>query len=143
MALIERKGSICRKLFIFVVAVVLVMATACSSATPTPSTMAGFWMDNANNDTTIKFQDGQYVAVTTYYMFSSTSQNSLISSSYENGVLTWKYCPPAKPCITAQTVSFNGDTLDVNWMDADGASGQMTLTRTDKGDNSLFHTSSK
>jgi hypothetical protein len=95
--------------------------------------MAGFWEDNANNVTTIQAQDDGYVAYTTYYMVASRSQNSLVSSSYENGVLTWKYCPPAKPCITMQTVSFNGDTLDVTWTNDNGESGQMTLTRTDVG----------
>ena len=122
-----------QKFFVFVVAAVLVMATACSSATPTPSTMAGFWMDNDSNVTTIKYQDGQYTAYVVYYMLASKAQNSLISTSYENGVLTWKYCPPAKPCITMQTVSFNGDTLDVTWTNDKGESGTMTLTRTDKG----------
>jgi len=124
-----------RKLFIFVLAAVLVMATACSSATPTPSTMVGFWLDNDNNATTIKYQNGEYVAVMNYDMFASASQNTLVSSSYENGVLTWKYCPPAKPCITMQTVAFHGDTLDVTWTNDNGESGQMTLTRTDKGEN--------
>ena len=125
-----------QKISLFFLVAILVMAVACSSATPTPDTMAGFWQDDANNVTTIQFQDGQYVAVTTYYMVLSTSQNSLVTSSYENGVLTWKYCPPAKPCITMTTVSFNGDTLDVNWTNANGQSGKMTLTRTDHGDNS-------
>ena len=111
----------------------LLMAVACSSATPSPATMVGFWEDNANNVTTIQAQDDGYVVYTTYYMFASHSQNSLVSSSYENGVLTWKYCPPAKPCITMQTVSFNGDTLDVTWTNDNGESGQMTLTRTDVG----------
>jgi len=121
-----------QKIRLFVIAAVLVMATACG-ATPIPSTMAGFWLDDDGSATTIKFQDGQYVAVTTYYMISGNSQNSLISSSYENGVLTWKYCPPARSCLTMQTVSFNGDTLEVNWTNDKGESGQMTLTRTDRG----------
>jgi len=127
-----------KKICLFFISVILVMATACSSATPTPSTMVGFWMDNDNNATTIKYQNGEYVAVVTYYLFASNAQNSLVSSSYENGVLTWKYCPPARPCLTMETVAFNGDTLDVNWTNANGESGQMTLTRTDKGQaNSL------
>jgi hypothetical protein len=122
-----------QKFCFFLLAAILVMTTACSSATKTPASMAGFWLDNAGNSTTIQYQDGKYVAATTYYMSGSRSQNSLVSSSYENGVLTWKYCPPAKPCITLQTVSFNGDTLNVNWKNENGESGQMALTRTDKG----------
>ncbi len=111
---------------------ILLMAVACSSAPPTPATMAGYWEDNDNNVTKIEYQNGQYVAVTTYYTVTSSSQNSLVSSSYENGVLTWTYCPPARSCITMQTVSFNGDTLDVTWKNANGESGQMTLTRTEQ-----------
>jgi hypothetical protein len=78
------------------------------------------------------YQNDQYVAVTNYYTLASSSQNALVSSSYVNGVLTWKYCPPAKPCITMQTVSFNGDTLDVTWTNDNGESGQMTLTSSEK-----------
>jgi len=125
--------NIHQKIGLFFVAAILVMAAACSSATPTPATMAGYWKDPDSNVTTIKFQNSQYVAVTTYDVFQSRSQNTLVSSSYEGDVLTWKYCPPAKPCITAQTVSFNGDTLDVTWTNDKGESGQMTLTRTDLG----------
>ena len=123
-----------RSSFFFMV-VVLIIATACSSTTPAPVTMAGFWMDNDNNVTTVQDQNGQFVAVTNYNMFASRSQNTLVSSSYKNGVLTWKYCPPAKPCLTMQTVSFNGDTLDVTWINANGETGKLTLTRTDSGQN--------
>jgi outer membrane biogenesis lipoprotein LolB len=125
--------NVCQKSGFFLLAVILVMTAACSSATKTPATMAGFWQDNDNNVTTIQAQNSGYVAVTTYDVFQSRSQNSLVSSSYENGVLTWKYCPPAKSCITMKTVSFKGDTLDVTWINDNGESGKMTLTRTDKG----------
>jgi len=111
---------------------IFVIASACSSAAPTPATMAGFWEDIDHNVTEIEYQNGQYVAVTTYYTVSSSSQNSLVWSSYENGVLSWKYCPPARPCMTMQTVSFNGDTLEVTWKNDKGESGQMTLSRSEK-----------
>ena len=124
--------SSCQKFGYVLMGAILVMAVACSSATPAPATMAGYWEDNANNVTEIEYQNDQYVAVTNYYTLASSSQNALVSSSYENGVLTWKYCPPAKPCITMQTVSFNGDTLDVTWTNDNGESGQMTLTRSEK-----------
>ena len=122
------------KFSIFLLAIALVMVAACSSSNSSNS-MAGFWMDNANNDTEIQEQNGQYVAVTNYYTFAASSQNTLISSSYENGVLTWKYCPPAESCITMQTVTLNGDTLDVKWTRDSGESGTMTLTRVEKGTN--------
>ena len=116
----------------FVVAIVLIMASCGSKA---PPTMAGFWQDTDNNVTTIQEKDGSYAAVTVYDLDQSHSQNSLVSSTYENNVLTWKYCPPAKSCLTLQTASFNGDTLDVTWTDDQGGSGQMTLKRVDKGQN--------
>jgi hypothetical protein len=124
-----------QKFGLLLLAVILVMSTACSSATPTPATMEGFWSDPDDNVTTVKYQDGQFVAVTTYDLFQSHSQNSLVSSSYVDGALTWKYCPPAKPCITMTTVSFNGDTLDVKWTNDNGESGTMTLKRVAKGTN--------
>ena len=122
-----------RKIFLPLLMVsILVLATACSSATPTPATMVGFWEDNDHNVTEIEYQNDQYVAVTNYYTVSSSSQNTLVWSSYEDGVLSWMYCPPARPCITMQAVSFNGDTLDVTWTNDNGESGQMTLTRTEQ-----------
>lgn len=123
---------IAKRLWPLVLIVIPLVLAACSSATPAPLTMAGYWEDNDHNVTEIVYRDGQYVAVTTYYTGASSSQNSLVSSSYENGVLTWMYCPPARPCVTMQTVTFNGDTLDVTWTNADGQSGKMTLTRTEK-----------
>jgi hypothetical protein len=119
------------KFSIFLLAIALVMVAACSSSNSSNS-MAGFWMDNANNVTEIQEQNGQYVAVTNYYTFAASSQNTLISSSYENGVLTWKYCPPAKVCITMKSVAVHKDTLDVTWTNDNGESGTMTLTRSVK-----------
>jgi len=123
-----------QKINLFFLVAILTMVVACSSATPTPATIAGFWLDDSGNVTTIKYQNGQYVPTSNYYMLAARSQNQLVSSSNENGVLTWEYCQTAKPCITLQMVAFNGDTIDVNWTKATGESGQMTLTRTDKGD---------
>lgn len=120
-------------LSLLLLAVIFLSATACTSKKSSQGAMAGYWMDNAGNSTTIQYQDGQYVAVTNYYMLGARSQNTLISSSYANDVLTWKYCPPTKPCITLQTVELKGDTLDVTWKNDNGETGTMTLTRTDKG----------
>jgi hypothetical protein len=119
-----------KALCLFFVVTIALLAASCGSKAP--ATMAGYWMDNGGNVTEIVSENNQFVAVTTYYTLASSSQNSLVSSSYENGVLTWKYCPPAKPCITVKTVSFNGDTLDVTWTNDKGESGKMTLTRSEK-----------
>lgn len=108
-------------------AVLVLMMAACASTSK--KTMAGYWMDANGNVTRIDEKDGGYEAVTNYYTITASSQNALVSSSYENDVLTWKYCPPARPCITMHTVSFKGDTLDVTWTNDKGDSGTMTLTR--------------
>ena len=92
-------------------------------------------MDNDDNVTTIQEKNGTFVAVTNYNFRGSSSQNTLVSSSFENGVLTWKYCPPAKSCITMQSVSIQGDNLEVTWKNDNGESGTMTLTRTESGQN--------
>jgi hypothetical protein len=121
--------NIRHKFYLFFIATILVMATACNQAAPTPATMAGFWEGPDLQVSTIQNQNSEYVVITVYDSDQGHSQNELVSSSYSNGVLTWRYCPPAKSCITAKTVSFNGDTLDVNWTDDKGGSGQMTLQR--------------
>ena len=94
-------------------------------------------MDTGGNSTTIVFKDNEYMASTVYYMRGARSQNTLIAASNDNGVLTWKYCPPPHPnklpCITLTTVALHGDTLDVTWSNDNRESGTMTLTRTDKG----------
>jgi hypothetical protein len=115
--------------------VVMLAAAGCSSSATTSSTMAGFWADTENNTTTINEQNGAFAAVTVYDLDQSHSQNSLVSSSYVNGVLTWKYCPPAQACLTVHTVSLSGNTLNVAWTNDRGESGQMTLKRVDKGTN--------
>jgi len=121
--------NIRQKFCLFFIAPVLVMAAACSSATPTPATMAGYWQGENDIVSTIQEHNGEFVVATVYATKLSHSQNLLISSSYSNGVLTWKYCPPAESCVTAETVSFSGDSLIVNWTDEEGGSGQMTLIR--------------
>ncbi len=121
--------------FSLLIAIILIVTASCSSKTEAPATMAGFWQDDENNVTTIQEKDGSYAAVTVYDMDQSHSQNLLVSSAYENGVLTWKYCPPAKICLMMQTTSFNGDALDITWTNDKGESGKMTLKRVDKGTN--------
>ena len=122
-----------QRLSLFFAVALLIMAAACNSSSP--ATMAGFWADPDENVTTIKSQADGFVAVTTYYLVASYSQNSLVSSSWENGVLTWKYCPPSKSCLTVKTVSFNGNNMDVTWTNAEGKTGTMTLKRVEKGTN--------
>ena len=121
--------NIRQKFCLFFIAPVLVMAAACSSATTTPVTMAGYWQGENYIVSTIQEQNGEFVVATVYATKLAHSQNLLISSSYSNGVLTWKYCPPAESSVTAETVSLSGDSLTDNWTDDKGGSGQMTLQR--------------
>ncbi len=123
------------KALLLTAAVALVLLSACSGGKPTPSTMAGFWMDNDNNVTTIAQQGDGFAATMVYDLEQSHSQNALISTEFTDGVLTWKYCPPSKPCLTMQTVSFNGNTIDVTWTNDNGESGTMSLKRVEKGQN--------
>jgi len=122
--------EICKTVRLFFVVIIVLMTASCGSKAP--ATMAGYWKDDGGNVTEIVSENNQYVAITTYYTVISSSQNSLVSSAYEKSVLTWKYCSPAKSCITMETVSFNGDNLDVTWTNEREESGKMTLTRSEK-----------
>jgi len=93
----------------------------------------GFWADADNNVTTIQDQSGTLVVLSVYNLNQADSPNSLVSSTFAYRQLTWRYCPPAKPCVTLQSKSLNGDTIDVNWQDENGKTGTMTLKRVDKG----------
>ncbi len=126
-----------RKFSLFCLSVFLVIsAVGCGSNNSASATMAGFWADADNNVTTIQDQSGTFVAVTVLNLNQSDNQNSLVTSSYAYRVLTWRYCPPGKPCLTLQTLTFRGgDALDVKWTNDKGETGQMTLKRVNKGTN--------
>jgi hypothetical protein len=95
--------------------------------------LAGKWIDpdSSNGDTvsTIEWQNGTYVV--TSVVNTTRGGNELKTSSWSNGVLTWKYCPAnMQNCIIQNTVSLNGDTLTVNWAwSGGGNSGTSDLQR--------------
>jgi len=124
-----------RKFSLFCLSVFLViLAAGCGSDNSASATMAGFWADPDNNVTTIQDQSGTFVAVSVFDLNQSNSQDMLVTSSYAYRVLTWRYCPPGKPCLTLQTLTFRGgDVLDVKWTNDKGETGQMALKRVDKG----------
>jgi len=93
----------------------------------------GFWADPDNNVTTIQDQSGTLVVVSVYNLNQAGSANTLVSTTFAYRQLTWRYCPPSKPCLTLQSKSLNGNKLDVNWQDEKGQTGTMTLTRVAKG----------
>jgi hypothetical protein len=125
----------CQKFSLLCVSALLVIVAAgCGPGTSQQSTMAGFWADPDNNVTTIENQSGMMVAVSVFDLNQSQSPNTLDTSSYAYRVLTWRYCPTAKPCLTLVTLPFRGgNALDVKWSNDKGESGQMTLKRVDKG----------
>jgi hypothetical protein len=118
-----------QKLTFYTIVCLVLLAARCNSTTSTSKTLVGHWQDDKTDVSTIEKQGDQYVVVTVFDVWQTHSQNLLVSSSYSNGVLTWEYCPLAKPCLTMKTIAFHGDTLDVNWADSNGGSGTMTLKR--------------
>jgi|WetSurMetagenome_2_1015567.scaffolds.fasta_scaffold47335_3 hypothetical protein len=128
----------------------LALACSCSSLvplqkTPTPfptvspvllptslpdmSGLVGRWLDpdSSGDITTIIALGGGYVVDTV----TSPGQdgNELTSTNWTNGVLSWTYCVPAKACVTMQTLSLAGDSLQTSWSNDLGQSGSATLTR--------------
>ena len=124
-----------RKFNLFCLSVFLVIsAVGCGSNNSASATMAGFWADADNNVTTIEDQSGTFVAVTVFDLNQSVGQNLLVSTSYWNRMLTWRYCPPAKPCLTLLATTYRGgSTMDVTWTNDKQETGQWKLKRVDKG----------
>ncbi len=97
--------------------------------------LAGSWNDpdtitattTTPTVTTIAWENGQYVVKSV--INPSRGGNEVTKSSWSDGVLTWTYCVPDGNCITSQTVSVNGDSLDTTWTDDQGNSGETTFER--------------
>lgn len=117
-----------------------VIAIACDSTTPVPTprppsptvtppsppTMAGRWddPDTPGTVTTIEERNGEFVVVSVINPDRGT--NELTWSRWENGVLSWEYCPPDMYCITSETVDVTEDTLIAEWYWSDGGNGGTT-----------------
>ncbi len=113
-------------------ALLVLLAVGCGSNYANAG-WAGFWADPDNNVSTIQDQTGTLVVVSVYNLNQADSQNTLVSTTFAYRQLTWRYCPPNKPCLTLQSKSITGDSMDVNWQDEKGATGVMTLKRVAKG----------
>ncbi len=126
-----------RKFRLFCISVLVVtLAAGCLGFGVAPASMAGFWADPDNNVTTIQADGNNFVVVTVFDLNQAQGQNLLVSTSYWNRMLTWRYCPTGKPCMTLQATSYRGgDTMAVTWTNEKGATGEMTLKRVDKGTN--------
>jgi hypothetical protein len=96
------------------------------SPTAQPPSMAGRWNDpdTPGTVTTIEERNGEYVVVSV--INPDRGVNELTWTTYENGVLSWEYCPADMHCITSETVSVTSDTLTATWTWTDGGNGGTT-----------------
>ena len=88
--------------------------------------LVGNWLDpdTSGTITTIEAQGNGYAVVSV--MNPDRGVNELTESQWENGVLTWTYCPESMHCIVSYTVSVDESTLVANWDWADGGNGGTT-----------------
>jgi hypothetical protein len=118
--------------------VMALIAIACGSTTETPTTrpqpttqpppasMAGRWNDpdTPGTVTTIEERNGEFEVVSV--INPDRGVNELTWTTYENGVLSWEYCPESMYCITSETVSVTSSTLTATWNWTDGGNGGTT-----------------
>ena len=93
---------------------------------PLPN-VAGKWLDpdTSGTITTIVEQNGELVVVS--IINPGRGANELSSSSYVNGVLSWKYCPGGMHCVISQLVSFTSTSLTATWAWSDGGNSGITV----------------
>jgi hypothetical protein len=117
-----------------------VIACSCSSLLPTATTqppsngqepmpgLVGTWQDPETTDTfVIAWQNNQYVVTSVTW---KTNSYSITSQSWNGSSLTWTYYDDTLPeTVTYTTTSLSGDSLNVEWSYASGASGTETLGR--------------
>ncbi len=100
------------------------------TAQPTPgadmSLLVGRWLDpdTTGTVTTIVARNGGYAVESV--MNPDRGVNELTKTSWENGVLTWTYCPEGMYCIVSKSVSVDQTTLVADWTWADGGNGGTT-----------------
>jgi hypothetical protein len=90
------------------------------------SLLAGHWLDpdTTGTITTIEAKGDGYEVVSV--MNPGRGVNELTESKWENGVLSWTYCPESMHCIVSSTVSVDETTLAADWGWADGGNGGTT-----------------
>ncbi len=98
---------------------------ACS-LTGSKASMAGKWLDpdTSGTITTIEAQGDGFAVVSV--MNPDRGINELTETSWENGVLTWTYCPEGMYCIVSKTKSVSDKYLTADWSWADGGNGGTT-----------------
>lgn len=90
------------------------------------SLLVGKWLDpdTTGTITTIAAKGDGYEVVSV--MNPDRGVNELTESSWQNGLLTWTYCPESMHCIVSKTVSVDETTLAADWSWADGGNGGTT-----------------
>ncbi len=124
----------------------LVIACSCSTLIPTPTVappptatslppnpmpgLEGTWHNPDTGDVFVfAWQAGQYMVVSCTW---NGTSYQIVSQSWDGSSLIWSYTDTdLNLTVTLQTVSLNGDNLDVNWSLSDGTSGGSTLLRGD------------
>jgi hypothetical protein len=100
-----------------------------SSSNGPMSGLVGKWKDpdTTGTITTIAWQNNEYVVVSV--INPDRGGNEVTESKWANNVLTWTYCPPQMYCITSDSVSVSGDTLNANWTSEHGDTGTTAFSR--------------
>jgi len=92
--------------------------------------LAGQWLDpdTSGTVTTIVWENGEYVI--TSIMNPDRGNNELTWYTWQDGTLSWEYCPENMYCITSQLVDVSGDSMTADWWWTDGGnSGTTTYQR--------------
>lgn len=112
----------------------LVSPAALPSPTITPDPMAGLagsWLepDNTGTVTTIIALNGGYTVDS--MIDPNQGKIEITSTDWSKGVLTWTYCRTGDACVTNQTDSFIGESLDIHWWTGPQNGGYKLLQRVD------------
>ncbi len=114
-----------KRLYAFFAVLMAAIMLACGFTTSKAS-MAGRWLDpdTSGTITTIEARGDGFAVVSV--MNPERGINELTDSSWDNGVLTWTYCPEGMHCIVSKTVSVTDKILTADWSWADGGNGGTT-----------------
>jgi hypothetical protein len=121
-----RNKTLLYTFFVLLMAAVMLACSLGGSGSKAPASMAGKWLDpdTTGTITTIQAQGDGFVVVSV--MNPERGVNELTDSSWDNGVLSWTYCPDGMHCIVSKTVSVTDKILTADWSWADGGNGGTT-----------------
>lgn len=115
-----------KKLLYTFFAVLMASIMLACSFTGSKASMAGQWLDpdTEGTVTTIEAQGDGFAVVSV--MNPDRGVNELMETSWDNGVLSWTYCPDGMHCIVSKTKSVSAKYLTADWSWADGGNGGTT-----------------